>query len=89
MLLSGGLTACNSTALPDSSLTQQSGSSCTAAIEDFRAIMNNDRQMGHVAERVYSRVMTELDGASRTCAAGKDMEARRSLAAIKARHGYP
>lgn len=89
MLLSGGLTACNSTNQPAPSITQQNGKSCAAAIEDFRGIMNNDLQMGHVAEHVYSKVKTELDRASQICAAGKDTEARRSLAATKARYGYP
>jgi hypothetical protein len=61
---------------------------CKAAIADFEAIINSDLETGNVAKRVHARVTGELTQVKATCAAGRDAEATRTLAAVKSRHGY-
>ena len=50
--------------------------------------MNSYLKTGNVAKRVHARVVSELGPVKPTCAAGRDAEAARALAAIKSRHGY-
>ena len=65
------------------------GAGCTGAIARYRAVVANDHQTGNVGEGVYKQIESEISGASAACAAGKDGEAMRLLAASKSRHGYP
>ncbi|MCB1534898.1 MAG: hypothetical protein KDJ44_09275 [Rhodoblastus sp.] len=65
------------------------GAGCSGAIARYRAVIANDHQTGNVGESVYRQIEGEISGASAACAAGKDGEAMRLLAASKSRHGYP
>ena len=65
------------------------GSDCAAVIARYRAVQDNDLAMGHVVKSVYAQIKRETDAASAACAAGKDAEARRLVAASEQRHGYP
>lgn len=65
------------------------GAGCTGAIARYRAVVGNDHQTGNVGESVYRQIEGEISGAAAACAAGKDGEAMRLLAASKSRHGYP
>jgi hypothetical protein len=94
------LSACNQTttpvaapASPASGVTAASfqmpaGAGCTGEVSRFRAVMDNDLATGHVARSVHGRVVAEIDGAGAACAAGRDAEAQRMVASIKARYGY-
>ena len=61
---------------------------CGPAIAEFESIIDSDLKTGNVAKRVHARVVSELGPVKATCAAGRDAEATRALAAIKSRHGY-
>jgi hypothetical protein len=91
------LAACNQTAgpvaTPASGVTATSfqmpaGAGCAGEVSRFRAVMDNDLATGHVARSVHGRVVAEIDGAGAACAAGRDAEAQRMVASIKARYGY-
>lgn len=64
------------------------GSGCKGEVDRFRAVMDNDQQMGQVNASVYKKVSAEIDQASAACAAGKDGQAVAMINASKARHGY-
>ncbi|WP_112662522.1 hypothetical protein [Microvirga flavescens] len=82
------LSACTQTgaSAPPSPVNAATG--CQAEIEEYRAIMENDRRMGHVNASVYNRVEADIGKASAACAAGRDAEARRMISATKSRYGY-
>jgi hypothetical protein len=61
---------------------------CAAELAQFRAIVDDDVKTGHLAASVHRRIAAEIDRAAAPCAAGRDAEARRMLAATKARYGY-
>ncbi|HEX8166442.1 MAG TPA: hypothetical protein VF601_11720 [Beijerinckiaceae bacterium] len=65
-----------------------SGSGCSGEVSRYRAVMDNDLATGHVGKSVYARVGAEIDAAAAACAAGRDAEAVRMIAATKARYGY-
>ena len=65
------------------------GGDCGAVIARYRAVQDNDLAMGHVVKSVYAQIKRETDAASQACAAGKDAEAKRMVAASEQRHGYP
>lgn len=65
------------------------GAGCSGAIARYRAVIANDRDTGNVNDKVYQQIEGEISGASAACAAGKDGEAMRMIAASKSRHGYP
>lgn len=97
------LAACNQTAAPPpaapqvaaapgvtpSSFRLPEGSGCAGAVSRFRAIIDNDLATGHVAARVHAGMVADLNEASAACAAGRDAEAQRMVAAIRSRNGYP
>lgn len=66
-----------------------SGSGCSAEITRFRAVLDNDLQVGHVDRSVHGRASSDLGSASQACAAGREAEARVQLRATRARYGYP
>lgn len=64
------------------------GSGCAGEIAQFRAVMKNDVDTGNVGDAVYTRAMADTDRADSACSAGRDGEARTSLASTKSRYGY-
>jgi hypothetical protein len=65
------------------------GSDCKAVIARYRAVQDNDRSMGHVAQSVYKQIQREIGAAETVCAAGRDSEAKAMVVASEERHGYP
>jgi hypothetical protein len=65
------------------------GDGCVGDIARYRAITDNDRAMGHVAQSVYSQINKEITAADQQCADGHEAEARASIVASRKRHGYP
>lgn len=61
---------------------------CAGEIAQFRAVMKNDVETGNVGQGVYTRAMSDTDRADGACSAGRDGEARASLASTKSRYGY-
>ncbi len=61
---------------------------CGPAIAEFEGIIDSDVATGNLAKRVHARMVSELASIKAACAAGRDAEATRGLAAIKSRHGY-
>ncbi|HEX8665968.1 MAG TPA: hypothetical protein VF744_18285 [Beijerinckiaceae bacterium] len=94
------LAACTQTAAPPpapaasvsgvtpSTFALPSGNGCAGEIQRYRAVMDNDLATGHVGKSVHAKVLSEVDEAATACAAGRDAEAVRMIAATKARHGY-
>ncbi len=69
--------------------TLPDGAGCSGAIARYRAVIANDHDTGNVGDKVYQQIESEISTASAACAAGKDGEALRLVAASKSRHGYP
>jgi hypothetical protein len=65
------------------------GEGCAGDVARYRAIMNNDLSMGHVAKSVYNQIEKEIGEADAQCAAGHEAQARASITASRKRHGYP
>ena len=63
-------------------------SGCAGEVDRFRAIMDNDLQMGHVAASVHGRAARDIDGAAAACAAGRDGQAVAMIEAARGRYGY-
>jgi hypothetical protein len=94
------LAACTQTAAPPpapatsasgvtpSTFALPSGSGCASEVARTRAVMDNDLATGHVGKSVHAKVSGEVDEAAAACAAGRDAEAVRMIAATKARYGY-
>jgi hypothetical protein len=92
------LAACNTSQAPAPSAAlavapaeeqNASGSGpCGEQIDTYRRVMDNDLSMGHVNKSVFNKVIPEIDRAAALCRAGRDSEARASLAATKKRYGY-
>ena len=61
---------------------------CATAITTFEAIITSDAETGNLNKGVHRRIVAELAGAKARCSAGRDAEASRALAGVKARHGY-
>ena len=61
---------------------------CGSTIASFEAIINSDVETGNLGKGVHRRIVAELGSAKASCAAGRDADANRGLAAIKSRHGY-
>ena len=103
LLLGTALAACNSAGLaPDTAAPAAasirvtppgfqlpSGGGCAGEIARYRAIQDNDLAMGHVAQSVYDQIHGEIASAEKSCAAGRDGEARALVLASRQRHGYP
>jgi hypothetical protein len=66
-----------------------SGEGCAGDIARYRAIMDNDLSMGHVAKSVYDQIEKEITEADAQCAAGHEAQARATIVASRKRHGYP
>ena len=61
---------------------------CGSSIAQFEAIINSDAETGNLNKGVHRRIVSELGSVKASCAAGRDAEASRALAALKSRHGY-
>ena len=61
---------------------------CGGAIGEFETIINSDAETGNLNKGVHRRIVAALGPVKANCAAGRDAEASRALAAIKSRHGY-
>jgi len=61
---------------------------CGAAIAEFEAIITSEVETGNLNKGVHRRIVGELGSVKASCAAGRDAEAGRALAALRARHGY-
>jgi hypothetical protein len=61
---------------------------CAGAIVEFRAIIETESQMGHVAAAARRRLQAELAQIEATCRAGRDADALRALAGLRSRYGY-
>lgn len=61
---------------------------CGEQIDQYRHILDQDLEMGHLSKSVFVRVAPEVDKAAAACREGKDAQARAMLAATKARYGY-
>jgi hypothetical protein len=103
MVFASAVAGCNS-APPPQPLAQQDpgsrnvtpaglklpeGSGCSGSIARYRAIMDNDRAMGHVNQGVYNQIQNEIGDAESACSAGQEARALTLVHASKARHGYP
>ncbi|MET0745956.1 MAG: hypothetical protein ABWY78_21465 [Microvirga sp.] len=64
------------------------GSGCAGEVDRFRAVMDNDLQMGHVAASVHGRAKKDIDGAASACASGRDAQAVAMIEAARGRYGY-
>ncbi|WP_457798801.1 hypothetical protein [Methylocystis sp. S23] len=71
------------------SATLPEGAGCSAAVNRYKAVIENDLAMGHVNQGVYGQIQGEISEAASACAAGQDAKAVSLLRASKARHGYP
>ena len=63
-------------------------SRCAGPIGDFQGVIQNDVNTGNLNRRVHTRIAAELEPVKAACSAGRDTDATRQLAALKARHGY-
>ena len=61
---------------------------CQVAIAEFRDILATETAMGHVAPARHVNAMAELARIDQTCRAGRNAEALRALAAVRARYGF-
>ncbi len=99
-----GLSACNasppppvyvappppaSTNVTPSSFRMPEGAGCSGDVARWRAIQDNDLQMGHVNRSVYDQIQGEIGEAAAACEAGRGAQASAMVRASKARHGYP
>jgi hypothetical protein len=66
-----------------------SGEGCAGDVARYRAIIDNDLSMGHVAKSVYNQIEKDLAEADAQCAAGHEAQARATIVASRKRHGYP
>jgi hypothetical protein len=80
--------ACASAALIASVASAPAQSRCTSAIAAFRSVIDGDVKAGQLDRSVYERIVPELNQMTQTCRGGRDDEAMRALATVKARFGY-
>jgi hypothetical protein len=73
---------------PDN-FSMPTGEGCAGDVARYRAIMDNDLSMGHVAKSVYNQIEKEIAEADAQCAAGHEAQARATIVASRKRHGYP
>ena len=61
---------------------------CATTIAQFESLITSDAKTGNLNKDVHRRIVRELARVKASCAAGRDAEASRALAGVKARHGY-
>jgi hypothetical protein len=64
------------------------GPGCAGEVGRFRAVVENDVRIGHLNEAVHNSMSSEIGRAEAACAAGRDADAVRMIAATKERYGY-
>lgn len=85
---SQGMSAPPPPGVTPSSFRMPDGAGCSGEVARYRAVMDNDVQVGHVNRSVYERVTGDIDRAEAACAAGRDAEATQMIASTKSRYGY-
>ncbi len=65
------------------------GSGCAGAVARYRAVIDNDLDMGHVNKSVHAQISNEIAEAASACSSGQDGRALSLLRTSKSRHGYP
>jgi hypothetical protein len=65
------------------------GAACSNAIERWRAVLDNDYRTGYLDPSVYASAERDVATEQSACAAGRDADALRLVAASRRRHGYP
>jgi hypothetical protein len=101
LLIAFALSACASTdtpppvsaaAAPGSGMVSRPAlvgpAACTKPIGDYEQIVDNDVTTGYLSKGVYDRIVSDLQGARASCAAGRTAPTLADLAAVKARYGY-
>ena len=94
------LAACNTTAPPAapepaavSAMRQGAdlpqGGGCDGHLVRYRAVQEQDKAMGHVADTVYAQIQTEIAAAAAECSAGHDVKSEAMIRASEIKHGYP
>jgi len=58
------------------------------SLGQFETIITSEVETGNLNKGVHRRITAELGSVKASCAAGRDADASRALAALKARHGY-
>jgi hypothetical protein len=58
------------------------------SLGQFETIITSDVETGNLNKGVHRRIVAELTGVKASCTAGRDAEASRALAGVKARHGH-
>ncbi|MCC6946627.1 MAG: hypothetical protein IT539_02575 [Bradyrhizobiaceae bacterium] len=61
---------------------------CASPIADYQDIIDRDAETGYLNPGVYNRLTTDLEPVKRACAEGREAEAQKQLASVKARYGY-
>lgn len=97
LLLFAATSGCNArTAAPPSAavnatpgVQMAAGPGCGGTVANYRAVAKSDADTGNVGPSVYAQMDREIAAAENACAAGRDAEALRLVAASKSRHGYP
>ena len=75
-------------ALPPATASGPAGAGCAGEVARTRGVIDNDLAAGQVNRRVHDRIAADLRAAETVCAAGREAEALRLVAATRARHGY-
>ena len=63
-------------------------SGCTGPIAQFQSVIENDIATGNLARSVHGRITADLAPVKAACSAGREADAARQLAGVKARYGY-
>src|SRR5688572_24865456 len=61
---------------------------CAGPVAEFQSVIDNDVATGNLAKGVHGRVTTDLAPIKAACGAGREADATRQLATVKARYGY-
>jgi hypothetical protein len=73
---------------PPPDLNLPPGAACTADIEQWRPVLEDDLQTGNLNQSVYDQIQSDIAAAAPVCRAGRDAQARGMIAASKRKHGY-
>ncbi len=65
------------------------GSGCSGAIARYRALIDNDLEVGHTVKSVHTEMSGDIDNATNLCSSGNDAGARQIISSSRSRHGYP
>lgn len=100
IILTGGLAACTTHApqepiatvtaamSPADAGTSPGTGACGEQITRLRRVLHQDREMGHVGDGVYKRMMPQIDRAAEKCRAGDQSGALAIISSVKKNNGY-